>query len=79
MVGSDELPEVQGDVGDLVAEQPAQIEEGRGIADDLLGLVHGAHPVGLLVGRRVAPRGTRVQIPPETDGANGQQVRFAQE
>lgn len=52
MIGADELAHMQGNVGCLVVEEPAQAHEGRGIADDLLGLGDGSIPVWLLAGGR---------------------------
>lgn len=61
MIRANELPEVQGDVGDFVAEEPAKAEEGRGVSDDLLRLRDRSVPVGLLT-RRDGGRPPLVQV-----------------
>lgn len=46
MPGSHQLPDVHGDVAELIAEEAAEAHEGGGIADDLLRVRHHFGPVG---------------------------------
>lgn len=76
--GSHQLPDVHGDVAELIAEETAEAHEGGGISDDLLRVRHHFGPVG-------RPRaGEQTQRPPSSAGqspagqtAPGKQRHFA--
>lgn len=56
MAASDELPQMQRHIGNLIAQQPTQTQEGRRIADQLLGGTNRAIPVVFTV-RQIAVGG----------------------
>lgn len=63
MVAADDLAQVKCNIGDLIVQDPAEVEEGRGIADDPLSLADGTVPVRVLdiLGRHFV-------VVPETSG-----------
>lgn len=49
MITTDELPQLQSDIGNFITEQPPQAEERSRIPDDLLGLANSPIPIRLAV------------------------------
>lgn len=76
--GSHQLPDVHGDVAELVAEQAAQAHEGRGISDDLLRVRHHFGPVGRpRAGEQAQRPASSAGQSPAGQAAPGKQRHFA--